>query len=62
MHYALHIMAPSQEDRDAAGRVKEDPKARKAQQAALTWGMERPFYLSMVVKFHQVHCRHFRWA
>lgn len=62
MHCALHIMETSQEDRDAAGRVKEDPRARKAQQAALTWGMERPFYLSMVVKFHQVRCRLLRWA
>jgi len=61
-HFALHIMASSQDDREAAGRVKEDPSATKAQQAPPTWGMERPFYLSIIDIFHQVRCRLLRWA
>jgi hypothetical protein len=62
LHFALHIMASSQDDREAAGRVKEDPSATKAQQAPPTWGMERPFYLSIIDIFHQVRCRLLRWA
>lgn len=62
LHFALHTMASSQDDREAAGRVKEDPSATKAQQAPPTWGMERPFYLSVFGKFHQVRCRLLRWT
>jgi hypothetical protein len=57
LHFALHTMGASQDDREVAGQVKEDPSATEAQQTPPTWGMDRPFYLSLIGKSHQVRCR-----